>query len=204
MSFARVSSATSSLPCCCLKEHRCCSAETNWDARRGGNNNAWCQDNQVSWYDWSRDAAALELHEFTKRLIALRHEHPVFRRESFLEGVVAGEELPDVWWFRPDGYKMTQKDWSAGEPVLGAFLNGEAIPDLGPKGEPIRDDSFLLIFNASGEDREFTLPRKTMGSSWTLTLTTAKPELEEGSFSYDAHSQLMVTAHTFVVLKRGK
>ena len=120
---------------------------------QGGNNNAWCQDNEISWYDWVRTDASKQMRSFTKRLIALRREHPVFRRESFLEGAVDGEALPDAWWFRSDGHKMTQKDWSGGESVLGLFLNGDAIPNLGPHGEEIRDDSFLLLFNASGEDR---------------------------------------------------
>jgi glycogen operon protein len=169
-----------------------------------GNNNAWCQDNEISWYDWTRDEQAQQLHTFTKRLIALRRAHPVFRRESFLEGVVPGEGLPDAWWFRSDGHKMTQKDWNSGEPVLGVFLNGDAIPDLGPEGQTIRDDSFLLIFNASGEDREFTLPRKTMGDAWSLTLSTAHPEAEADSARYEPHSQLMVMARSLVVLKRSR
>src|SRR5487761_1818378 len=147
---------------------------------QGGNNNAWCQDNETSWYDWIRIDQSNDLHAFTKRLIALRRAHPVFRRERFLEGAVDGEALPAAWWFRPDGYKMTQKDWNAGELVLGLFLNGETIPNLGPRGEEINDDSFLLLFNSSGEEREFVLPRKYMGPAWTLELSTADPDADPG------------------------
>jgi glycogen operon protein len=170
---------------------------------QNGNNNAWCQDNEISWYAWKQPDSAEELHAFTKRLIKLRHDHPAFRRDGFLVGGVAGEDLPDAWWFRPDGYKMTQKDWSAGEPVLGLFLNGDELPNRSREGEPIRDDSFLLMFNASDDDREFTLPRKNMGESWTLELSTAEPEAAAGSESYESHSAVPVQAHSMLVLKRS-
>jgi len=171
---------------------------------QGGNNNAWCQDNETSWYDWVRTDASKGMRSYTKRVIELRRAHPVFRRERFLEGAIDGEALPDAWWFRTDGYKMTQRDWNAGELVLGLFLNGETIPNLGPHGEEIRDDSFLLLFNSSGEDREFTLPRKQMGAAWTLELSTAKPEAVAGSARYQAHSPVIVPAHSMLVLKRAR
>jgi glycogen operon protein len=143
------------------------------------------------------------MRSFTKRLIALRQDHPVFRREGFLEGAIDGEALPDAWWFRPDGYKMTKRDWASGEPVLGLFLNGDAIPNLGPQGEQITDDSFLLLFNASGEDREFMLPRKYMGSGWLLELSTSDPAAEPGSSQHEPHSPVTVGARSLLVLKRG-
>jgi glycogen operon protein len=170
---------------------------------QNGNNNAWCQDNEISWYAWKQPESAQNLHAFTKRLIELRHNHPAFRRDGFLVGGVAGEDLPDAWWFRPDGYKMTQKDWSIGEPVLGLFLNGDELPNRNREGEPILDDSFLLMFNASDEDRDFTLPRKNMGESWTLELSTAEPEAAAGSASYESHATVTVTAHSMLVLKRS-
>ena len=166
-----------------------------------GNNNAWCQDNEISWYDWS--SSDHELHAFTKRLIALRQRHPVFRREGFLEGAVDGEALPDAWWFRADGYKMTKKDWTSGEPAIGLFLNGDTIPNLGPQGQQITDDSFLLLFNASGEDREFILPRRYMGAGWTLEVSTTDPAADPGSSHYEAHSPVLVGARSMLVLKRA-
>ncbi len=168
-----------------------------------GNNNAWCQDNEVSWYDWSEDSAATSLRDFTRRLIRLRHEHPVFRQESFLRGQeVKGSGLPDVWWFRPDGMKMTRRDWQGGEHVLGMFLNGKEIPTPGPHGEDVEDDSFLLLFNAHGEDRVFLLPRRRFGARWELELNTADPDAEPGSLQYGARTEVPVIAHSFVVLKR--
>ena len=114
---------------------------------QGGNNNAWCQDNEISWFDWAE--ADGELLEFARRVIALRREHPVFRRTSFLTGKAGESGLPDAWWFRPDGRRMTQRDWTSPETrTLGVFLNGREIRERTPHGEPIFGDSFLLLFNA--------------------------------------------------------
>jgi len=169
-----------------------------------GNNNAWCQDAELSWYDWTEDPEAEQLREFTRRLIRLRREHTTFRRESFLRGeLVNGFGLPDVWWFRTDGRKMTSRDWQHGEAVLGMFLNGRAILTPGPHGEEISDDSFVLLFNAHAEDRVFKLPRRRMGARWELELATADPALEPGSAAYDAQALINVTAHSITILKRA-
>jgi glycogen operon protein len=168
-----------------------------------GNNNAWCQDNELSWYDWSDNEQAQRLRDFTRRLIRLRREHPVFRRQTFLRGKeVKGSGLPDVWWFRPDGRKMTRRDWQGGEHVLGMFLNGLEIPTPGPHGENIEDDSFVVLFNAQDEDRTFMLPRRRFGAQWALELSTANPEAETGSVSYGARTEVDVISRSIVVLKR--
>jgi glycogen operon protein len=168
-----------------------------------GNNNAWCQDNEVSWYDWTPDPDSEALRRFTRRLIDLRRRHPVLRRESFLRGEeVKGSGLPDVWWFRADGRKMTRRDWQIGEHVLGMFLNGEEIPNPGPRGEDIEDDSFLLLFNAHHEDRTFMLPRRRFGARWTLELSTADPDAQPGSITFGARTEVTVIAHSIVILTR--
>ncbi len=170
---------------------------------QGGNNNAWCHDNELSWYDWSEDPDAERMHEFTRRLIGLRREHITFRRESFLRGQeVNGSDLPDVWWFRADGGTMTGRDWEHGEAVLGMFLNGKAIVDPGPRGEEIEDDSFALLFNAHAEDHTFRLPHPRMGARWELELCTVDPDTPAGSAAYDAQAQVNVTAHSITILKR--
>ena len=170
---------------------------------QGGNNNGWCHDSELSWYDWNEDPEAQEMHAFTRRLIRLRSEHCSFRRESFLRGqVINGFGLPDVWWFRADGRKMTNRDWQHGEAVLGMFLNGDAILNPGPHGEAVSDDSFVLLFNAHAEDREFKLPRRRMGTRWELELCTADPGAEAGSAGYDAQALVNVTAHSITILKR--
>src|SRR5436853_5007386 len=131
-----------------------------------GNNNAWCQDTELSWFDWENADDALL--EFARDLIRLRREHPVFRRTTFLSGTeTRGSGLPDVWWFRPDGRRMTQRDWNRGDAyTLGVFLNGREIPDRTPHGEQINDDSFLLLFNAHFEPVTFTLPTRRFGARW--------------------------------------
>jgi isoamylase len=168
-----------------------------------GNNNAWCQDSEISWYAWDRGPDAERMHAFTRRLIRLRSEHCTFRRENFLRGTeVNGSELPDVWWFRADGRKMTRRDWQHGEAVLGMFLNGQAIITPGPRGEEVEDESFVLLFNAHAEDRRFKLPRRRWGARWELELCTADPDLAAGSAGYDAQAEINVTAHSITILKR--
>jgi glycogen operon protein len=139
-----------------------------------GNNNAWCQDNELSWFNWAE--ADAELREFTQRLIALRQAHPVFRRSKFLTGHdVKDSGLPDVWWFRPDGRRMTQKDWQREDAhTLGVFLNGEEIPEHTPDGRDVVDDSFLLLFNAYGESITFTLPTRRFGARWQVEIATGE------------------------------
>ncbi|MGO9792583.1 MAG: glycogen debranching protein GlgX [Solirubrobacteraceae bacterium] len=168
-----------------------------------GNNNAWCQDNEISWYDWTETPDSKMLHAFTKRLIALRRAHPVFRRESFLSGSeLRGSGLPDAWWFRSDGRRMLSVDWQQGERALAIFLNGLELPDPGSRGQQIKDDSFMIMFNATGEDRSFILPRRRFGVEWALEISTAEPEREAGSVTFAARTQVAVIAHSIVVLKR--
>ncbi|MBV9366183.1 MAG: glycogen debranching protein GlgX, partial [Solirubrobacterales bacterium] len=170
---------------------------------QGGNNNGWCQDSEISWYDWTEAPEKAQLRQFTRRLIALRHQHHVFRRSTFLRGKeLKGSGLPDVWWFRPDGLKMTRRDWQGGEHVLGMFLNGRELPTPGPHGEEVQDDSFVLLFNAEPEDRVFTLPRRRFGAQWALELSTADPDAEAGSTRYGARTEINVTSRSAVVLKR--
>jgi isoamylase len=168
-----------------------------------GNNNAWCQDNEISWFDWHETQDASELREFVRRLIQLRHRHPVLRRESFLRGApVNGSGLPDVWWFRADGRKMTGRDWQGERHVLGMFLNGNEIPALGPHGEPIEDDSFLLLFNGHEDECEFLLPQKRFGVQWELELSTAQPAAQAGTARYEARGRVAVFPRSILILKR--
>jgi glycogen operon protein len=170
---------------------------------QGGNNNGWCQDNEISWFNWDIDERAQSQLEFTQRLIALRRAHPVFHRRDFLSGQARDESpLPDAWWFRIDGMRMTQRDWNDGAHRLGLFLNGEGITAPGPEGERVRDSSFLLLFNASAEDAPFKLPSRRFGAEWTLVLDTADPDAAPGSLTVRAQQELPVTSRSFVLLRR--
>jgi isoamylase len=143
-----------------------------------GNNNAYCQDNEISWYDWGR--ADTDLHEFARTLIQLRRAHPVFCRRRFFQGrPVRGQGrdgLKDIAWFKPDGQEMGDTDWDTGYArSLGVFFNGQAIPDLDQHGQPVRDDSYYLVFNAWDKPIDFTLPSDGWGRPWALVLDTSKP-----------------------------
>ncbi len=142
-----------------------------------GNNNAYCQDSPISWYDWA--AVDRDLLAWTQRLIALRRAHPIFRRRRFFQGLPlrgsgSPDHLPDIGWFRPDGATMTDADWEVGyAKSLGVFLNGKAIRDPDIHGRPIVDDSFYLIFNGWEEEIDFTLPETRWAAWWDLVLDTA-------------------------------
>jgi isoamylase len=167
-----------------------------------GNNNTWCQDNELSWFDWELDEAQRDQQEFTRRLIALRRQHPVFRRRQFLHGIEEeGSGLPDVWWFRPDGQRMTKTDWDRADGhILGMFLNGEEIQASDPRGGRIVDDSFVLLFNARHEDVEFTLPPARFGATWVCELRTDQPDRDDAP--HDAGDTLTVTARSIRLLRR--
>jgi isoamylase len=169
---------------------------------QGGNNNGWCQDNEISWFSWELDERAWRQLEFTQRLIALRRAHPVFHRRDFLTGEDrAGSGLPDAWWFRADGRRMTQSDWNGRAQRLGLFLNGEGITEPGPGGERVDDDSFLLLFNASGEDTPFTLPSRRFGRQWKLVFQTLDPDAD--SLTVGARAEVMLAARSLALLRRA-
>jgi len=142
---------------------------------QNGNNNAYCQDNELSWFHWEKwDENQKALFEFTRRLIQLRHQHPVFRRPKFFQGRrIRGSQIKDVMWFNPGGNEMSEKDWSL--PLarcLGMMLSGDTIDVLGFQGEPIRDDTFLFLMNAHYETISFLLPGQE-NIEWQLLLDTA-------------------------------
>jgi glycogen operon protein len=167
---------------------------------QNGNNNAWCQDNELSWFHW--ESADHELLDFVRGLLRLRRDHPVFRRETFLAGrEVKGSGLPDVWWFRPDGRRMTQRDWQSDDArTLGVFLNGRELTSRGPHGEDKADDSFLLLFNAGGEPVTFTLPARRFGARWTVVLATGEGA-PDGALG--ARSDVTVQDRSLMLLRRA-
>ncbi|WP_330172919.1 glycogen debranching protein GlgX [Streptomyces sp. NBC_01498] len=148
---------------------------------QGGNNNAYCQDNETAWVHWPEkgDEKNKGLLAFTQTMVWLRRDHPVFRRRRFFHGrPVEGthDELSDISWFTPEGEEMIQGDWQATDAkAITVFLNGQAISEPGPRGERISDDSFLLMFNASAETLEFAVPMDH-GSQWRTVVDTARAQ----------------------------
>jgi isoamylase len=144
-----------------------------------GNNNAYCQDNDTSWVDWEAGGKQQDLTDFTCLLSELRRAHPVFRRRRFFSGQAppgSGEPggLQDIVWLTPAGKQMTDADWNTGYArSLAVFLNGEAITEPGPRGDAVRDESFLLLFNADREAVTFTLPGRQFGDGWEVLVDTA-------------------------------
>jgi glycogen operon protein len=164
-----------------------------------GNNNAWCQDNELSWFRWAE--ADLDMLAWTKRLIGLRNAHPVFHRREFLLGEETGSGLPDIWWFRPDGRKMTRRDWERGDArTLGVFLNGQEIPTRTPDGRPVADDSFLVLFNAFYEPIPFKLPARRFGLRWLVELDSFAPNEEPRLLAPRADLELQ--GRSIILLRR--
>ncbi|MDT7782517.1 MAG: isoamylase [Pseudonocardiales bacterium] len=170
-----------------------------------GNNNAYCQDNEVSWVDWSLLDANAELVDFTSALTAFRKAHPVLRRKRFFAGrpIRKGEELRDIAWFTPSGEEMTEQNWGDhfGKCVV-VFLNGEGIPDLDARGMRVVDDSFLMAFNAHDEDIQITLPDVSYGLEWTVVVDTVSGQVGDGQKPIVAAGQLTLAARSLVVLQR--
>ena len=144
-----------------------------------GNNNAYCQDNELSWHSWSLPRTALRQLAFTRRLIRLRLDNPVFHRRLFFQGRhIHGSAVKDLSWFRPDGKEMTDEEWSNGfTRCLGLRLAGDAIEETDEKGQPVVGDTFLLLLNAHHEPVPFILPAHRARVRWDLVLDTREDDL---------------------------
>ncbi|MGH3384608.1 MAG: glycogen debranching enzyme, partial [Nocardioidaceae bacterium] len=165
-----------------------------------GNNNAYCQDNELSWVDWS--SVDKDLVAFVNRLTTLRAEHPVLRRRRFFTGDRDAEGVPDVAWLRPDGEQMDADDWdSQSVRSMAVYLNGRAITEPDRRGEKISDDSFLMLLNSGADATDFTLPDGLFGDTWEVVLDTAVGD-GGGSASIPAASTRTLIAHSLVLLRR--
>ncbi|MBU3990295.1 MAG: glycogen debranching enzyme GlgX, partial [Gammaproteobacteria bacterium] len=139
-----------------------------------GNNNAYCQDNAISWVNWDLSTDDQEFLAFVQRLIGLRREHPVFRRRNFFQGrAIRGSDVKDIHWFKPDGNEMSDDEWAHDfARCLGVFLSGEAMEERDQRGNAIHDDNFLLLFNSHHEAIDFRLPILCEGCAWQSLLDT--------------------------------
>jgi glycogen operon protein len=171
-----------------------------------GNNNGYCQDNEISWYDWAH--ADERLLAFTRDLIALRSSHPVFCRRRWFQGrPIHGNSVSDIGWFTPGGTEMSEQDWQAGfAKSLGVFLNGDAIPTPDENGRRIVDDSFYVMFNAHSEAVEFVLPESKWGEQWSVAIDTSEIpdglDIDQQGRQLAAGEHVHVQAWTVVLLRR--
>jgi isoamylase len=170
---------------------------------QGGNNNAYCHDNEISWLDW--DNIDTELLRFTRDLIGFVNAHPTFHRRHWFQGrQIHGSGVRDIHWLRPDGKEMTAQDWDKGfAKSLAVFLNGREIPSPGRRGERIVDDTFLILLNAHDGPLDFTIPPKEWGRRWRITFDTASGYFgpREGAGRYAAGEQVGAMGRSLVLLQ---
>lgn len=168
---------------------------------QGGNNNAYCQDNEISWYDWENvDERILE---FTKAMVRFRHAHPVFRRRGwFLGRPIRGSESPDIQWFRPDASEMSEEDWQKGyAKSLSVFLNGKGMRD-DARGQPVEDDSFFLMLNAHYEPLTFRMLDDVWAPGWVVAVDTNTGEVDpDDEKTVDPGAELLVAARSLLLLR---
>lgn len=165
-----------------------------------GNNNAYCQDNEISWLDWAN--ADKDLLDFTKKVIHLRRQHPIFRRRRWFQGQpIKGAGLEDIGWFQPDGREMSEEHWNFDfAKSLAVYLNGYGIHAPGPQGERVIDDSFYIMFNAHYGNLKFKLPSQKYGRTWVKVLDTSVNGAADGSI-HKADEEIEVRSRSIVLLR---
>ena len=165
-----------------------------------GNNNAYAQDNELSWIDWELEPWQKELLAFTRRVIAIRHVHPVLRRRSFFRGRPIGAAgVKDLTWLRPDATEMTDADWhDAHNRALGMLINGEAADETDDRGRPVRGDTMLLLLNAGFDPIDFALPTVAGEGVWTKLIDTV-----EGTVEPDVGDMLRIDGFSLALLRHG-
>ncbi|KGN34774.1 glycogen debranching protein [Knoellia sinensis KCTC 19936] len=169
---------------------------------QGGNNNVYCQDNEIAWVDWELDEDQLELLEFTKAVVRLRRNHAVFRRRRFFAGSAdhGGQStLGDIYWLKPVGEPMEEADWSGDALRVAVWLNGHAIHEPDSRGQMITDDDFLVLLNADNDEAAFTLPSAEWGERWLIEIDTSADVVDPGW--HEADSALAVGPRSVVILR---
>ncbi|ADB29856.1 glycogen debranching enzyme GlgX [Kribbella flavida DSM 17836] len=172
---------------------------------QSGNNNVYCQDNELAWVDWELADEQKDLLEFTRTLVRLRHEHPVLRRRRFFHGDTGVDGLGDLVWFTPKGTEMQDADWTRDDArAVAVFLNGDAISEPDPRGEPVVDDSFLILLNSHHQPLDFLLPSEKYGEAWTVVVDTADPTGAANDEQHAAGSTITIEARGTLVLTRPR
>ena len=172
---------------------------------QGGNNNAYCQDNAVSWIDWTDSPEAEDLLSLTRRLLALRRSSPVLRQRAFFEGhpVDGGDGCKDLAWFHPSGLELDNGNWfDPSLHTLGMYLDGRGLRHRGPRGETIIDESYLLIMHSADDAIEFFLPGPPWAASYEVVIDTTEPGGSDGSASVvDAGEAITVESRSVLLLR---
>ncbi|MEV6172933.1 glycogen debranching protein GlgX [Streptomyces sp. NPDC051954] len=170
-----------------------------------GNNNAYCQDNEISWLDWEllQDPGWRALFDLTARLIELRHRHPVLRRRAFFSGRAhSADGLRDLAWFTARGTEMTERDWYAPAATLGMYLSGRDIPGRDERGAPILDDSFLAVLHAGDRPVNFTLPGPPWAERYEVVVDTSQEDQDEApGVEHRAGAAITVGARAVLLLR---
>jgi glycogen operon protein len=169
---------------------------------QNGNNNAYCQDNEISWLDWDPAHIDAEFLAFIERLIALRKDHPVFRRRNFFQGrQIRGAGIKDIAWLRPDGQEMTDEEWNQEfARCLGVSLSGQAVDEVDERGQRIQDDNFLLLINAHHEEIPFAMPTPPSSSGWVAILDTSCQTTQRPDAFYTAGAGYPLQARSLALL----
>lgn len=167
-----------------------------------GNNNAYCQDNELSWYDWRIAGRRAALLTFTRKLIALRRRHPNLRRRKFFQGrPIRGSGVKDITWLRLDGQEMTDADWAAGWQRSFGLRLGHELGEVDEAGKLIQDDILLIALNAHHEALDMVLPTAKQDERWELVVDTDQPELAEGERFYAVGERLPLQARSLALLR---
>jgi glycogen operon protein len=174
------------------------------DRTQQGNNNAYCQDNELSWYDWELDERRQTLLEFTRHLIRLRQQHPNLHRRRFFQGRrIRGSDIKDLTWLRPDGTEMTDQGWEAvAVHCLGLRLAGESVDEVDENGRPVTNDTLLILLNPTPQAVGFTLPPCPSEGRWWVALNTDTPTLMPDQQSLEGSERLELAARSLVLLRQ--
>ncbi len=172
-----------------------------------GNNNAYCQDNPISWLSWVLQPADRDLLAFVHRIINLRKRHPVFHRRRFFQGrPIKGANVKDVLWLNPAGNEMSEDQWrDASVRCMGMFLSGQGLDETDGRGRKLGDEDFLVLLNAHHEDIEFTLPALHAGSQWSAWMDTSRESGLRSAETFEAGKAYPLQTRSMVVLmeRRG-
>jgi glycogen operon protein len=168
---------------------------------QNGNNNAYCQDNELSWIDWDLTDEERTFHEFVAQMVAFRRRHPVFSRRRFLKDRTLSDGVKEVAWLRPDGDEMTDAEWSTGfNRCFGVYMAGTVIERVDKRGKAVKDNNFLVLFNAHHEEIPFLLPEFHAGGAWQEVIDTANEQHPFAQKHYEAGAQYPLAGRSMAVL----